>query len=115
MKQMFKVFSELYVEGDQFFFSFSIKQDDILVDVDLLEIFVEIFVKVEKEGIELEMMKLEVERLVDDNVCVDDVLKCVINDDIDNEVDDLKLEEVIQMKESNNNMEEIVQREFFEI
>lgn len=115
MKQVFKVFSELYVEGDQFFFSFSIKQDDILVDVDLLEIFVEIFVKVDKEVIELEMMKLEVERLVDDNVCVDDVLKCVINDDIDNEVDDLKLEEVIQMKESNNNMEEIVQREFFEI
>lgn len=110
-KQASKVSSESYAEGDQSLSSSSTKQDDTLADVDPLETLAETPVKADKEGIESEMTKSEVERSADDNARADDVSKRVINDDTDNEADDLKSEEVTQTKESNNNMEEIVQRE----
>lgn len=110
-KQASKVSSESYAEGDQSSSSSSTKQDDTLADVDPLETLAETPVKADKEGIESEMTKSEVERSADDNARADDVSKRVINDDTDNEADDLKSEEVTQTKESNNNMEEIVQRE----
>lgn len=109
--QASKVSSESYAEGDQSSSSSSTKQDDTLADVDPLETLAETPVKADKEGIESEMTKSEVERSADDNARADDVSKRVINDDTDNEADDLKSEEVTQTKESNNNMEEIVQRE----
>lgn len=110
-KQASKLSSESYAEGDQSSSSSSTKQDDTLADVDPLETLAETPVKADKEGIESEMTKSEVERSADDNARADDVSKRVINDDTDNEADDLKSEEVTQTKESNNNMEEIVQRE----
>lgn len=113
-KQASKLSSESYAEGDQSSSSSSTKQDDTLADVDPLETLAETPVKADKEGIESEMTKSEVERSADDNARADDVSKRVINDDTDNEADDLKSEEVTQTKESNNNMEEIVQREFSE-
>lgn len=109
--QASKVSSESYAEGDQSSSSSSTKQDDTLADVDPLETLAETPVKADKEGIESEMTKSEVERSADDNARADDVSKRVINDDTDNEADDLKSEEVTQTKESNNNKEEIVQRE----
>lgn len=110
-KQASKLSSESYAEGDQSSSSSSTKQDDTLADVDPLETLAETPVKADKEGVESEMTKSEVERSADDNARADDVSKRVINDDTDNEADDLKSEEVTQTKESNNNMEEIVQRE----
>lgn len=110
-KQASKLSSESYAEGDQSSSSSSTKQDDTLADVDPLETLAETPVKADKEGIESEMTKSELERSADDNARADDVSKRVINDDTDNEADDLKSEEVTQTKESNNNMEEIVQRE----
>ena len=99
---------ELEAEGDTDSTTSSTKQDDTLADVEPLVSITETPVKPEKaDDIEPEMTKSEVEKSVDDDARADEVAKPAVNDDTDNEADDLKSEEVSQVKESSNDKEDV--------